>query len=547
MPRLVLGPVLRHLGATDATIWVETDRPCEVGVLGHLARTFRVAAHHYALVTVQGLEPGRTYPYEVALDGALVWPEPGSRFPASVVRTLGVSDELTLAFGSCRAVAPHHPPFTLSRDQHARGLGPDALSALALRLSQTAPDTWPQALLLLGDQVYADEVSAGTRDFIRARRDPRQAPGHETADFEEYAHLYQEAWQEPSVRWLLSTVASTMLWDDHEVHDDWNISQAWVERMRAQPWWHERLVGAYMAYWLYQHLGNLSSHELAADELFARVRAVDDAEPVLRTFAAAAAEQPQGTRWSVCRDFGRTRLLAIDCRAGRVLSPGARSMLDDAEWRWVEEQARGEFDHLLLALSDPYLLTPSIHYLEAWNEALSDGAWGGRLTRWSERLRQRLDLDHWAAFQHSFRRLTELLRQVGAGERGSSPATIVALSGDVHNCYLDEATFPQGAGVQSRVYQAVCSPLRNPLSGWERRVLRLATTRLAERVARWLAASAGVPPLPICWRSLGGPAFGNQVGTLEVRGRRALVRIEQAVRGDGDQPRLEPVLEQRLA
>ena len=48
-----------------------------------------------------------------------------------------------------------------------------------------------------------------------------------------------------------------MIFDDHEVHDDWNISDSWIEEMRAKPWWHERVTGAFMAYFLYQHLGNL--------------------------------------------------------------------------------------------------------------------------------------------------------------------------------------------------------------------------------------------------------------------------------------------------
>ncbi|MER0445389.1 hypothetical protein ABR738_12570 [Streptomyces sp. Edi4] len=41
-------------------------------------------------------------------------------------------------------------------------------------------------LLLLGDQVYVDNVSAGTRRRPAARRDLREAPGAQVADYEEY-------------------------------------------------------------------------------------------------------------------------------------------------------------------------------------------------------------------------------------------------------------------------------------------------------------------------------------------------------------------------
>ncbi len=62
-PRLVLGPLLRHVGSSDAIVWVETDAACEVevraGKLSGRSPTFRVGGHHYALVLISGLEPGR--------------------------------------------------------------------------------------------------------------------------------------------------------------------------------------------------------------------------------------------------------------------------------------------------------------------------------------------------------------------------------------------------------------------------------------------------------------------------------------------------------
>ena len=90
---------------------------------------------------------------------------------------------------------------------------------------------------MLGDQVYADEVSPETLAFIRKRRDIRKPPGEEVADFEEYTRLYRESWEDPHIRWLLSTVSTSMVIDDHDVHDDWNISAAWVEDMRELDWW----------------------------------------------------------------------------------------------------------------------------------------------------------------------------------------------------------------------------------------------------------------------------------------------------------------------
>jgi len=88
MSDLLLGPLLRYVSETEATVFVETDGPCEVEVLGHGEPTFRVEGHHYALVRIEGLEPGGHYEYEVALDGERRWPEAGSELPPSVIRTI---------------------------------------------------------------------------------------------------------------------------------------------------------------------------------------------------------------------------------------------------------------------------------------------------------------------------------------------------------------------------------------------------------------------------------------------------------------------------
>ena len=212
----------------------------------------------------------------------------------------------------------------------------------------------------------------------------------------------------------------------------------------------------------------------------------------MRDFARTAAREIAGARWSYCRDFGRTRLVVVDSRAGRVLAEGRRQMLSDAEWDWVEDRCTGDFDHLVVGTSLPFMLAPGMHHLEAWNEAVCDGAWGRLAARAGEKIRQALDLEHWAAFQGCFARLSVLLEDVAAGRRGPAPATITLLSGDVHHAYLAEAWFP-GRPVTSRVLQVTCSPVRNPLDKRERRALRSAFTRPVAAFARRVARAAGVP------------------------------------------------------
>ena len=530
-PALLLGPLLRHVDPVSATIWVETDRPCEVEVLGRRARTFCVGGHHYALVLVEDLEPGSSTPYEVHLDGEKVWPPAGSQFPPSRIRTAGGDHPFRIAFGSCRYASPRTV-------EDSEKIPPDALDLYASRIAPLPEDRWPDALVLLGDQVYADELTTETHSWRRrdrVRRHHPAAPEDEVADFEEYTRLYLESWGDPQVRWLLSTIPSSMIFDDHEMIDDWNTSAAWREKVVHEGWWTERINAGLVSDWVYQHLGNLSPQELAENKTWQAIQdlsgasgpAVVDAEPVLRDMAQRADTEPASIRWSYVRHWGDARLIMIDSRAGRVLEETSRRMLDDAEFEWVEAAMRRAVDegveHLILGTSLPWLLPHAIHNLERWNETLNVrhvGRWRGRL---AEAVRQASDLEHWAAFGHSFDRLGDALTAVARGEHGRAPASALVLSGDVHHAYAAKVIRPEG--LEARVHQLTVSPLHNqaphPIRvgfkiGWSR-----GARRFTGRLARWVRAE----PTRLEWEKQAGPFFGNQIGELVLTGREARFQL----------------------
>jgi hypothetical protein len=547
MAKLILGPLLRYVGETEATVWVETSAPCEVEVLGRRESTFTVEEHHYALVRIEGLEPGSFNEYEVSLDGERHWPQAGSDLPPSAVRTLGRDAPLDVCFGSCRVALPHEEPYTETKDSHEDGKEFDALRVLAREMIRGEHSEWPEFLFLLGDQVYVDEGSPRTREKIRRRRGTDTPPGDEVVDYEEYSWLYEESWSDPLIRWLLSTVSVSMQWDDHDMSDDWNISGSWLAEMRRKSWWHGRATAGVMSYWVYQHLGNLSPRALDEDELYGRVRGNVHATAELREFAAGAHMTASGTRWSFCRDLGDTRVIFMDSRAGRVLDEGERAIVDREEWDWIAEHASGDFDHLLIATTVPWLLSPGFHHLEAWSERVCDGAWGGLAARAVEKLRRAVDFDHWASFDNSFQGLRKLLEEVGSGKHGRPPASIVVLSGDVHHAYLAETAFRRGAGIESAIYQAVCSPYRNPLELNERRVIRIGFSRPFSATMRALAAAAGTAHPGLRWRLAEGPYFDNQVATLRLDGREAWMKLDKTIPGDDEERHLDCVFEHRIA
>jgi hypothetical protein len=537
---LLIGPVLRRVVGDRATIWVETTEATTVrvhadgGASGE-ARTFSAYGHHYAMVVVGGLAPDTASTYTVELDDRQVWPLKESPYPPSMIRTRALEDTSAhLIFGSCREAT-----------QHATGrrLPPDALDAYSRRLMADPGDETlrPDLLVLLGDQVYADETSKKVRRFLRRRRAGKRvdAPDGQVVTFDEYTKLYLESWRDPEVRWLLSTVPSVMIFDDHEIIDDWNTSAAWHSDMAAESWWAQRISAGLASYWVYQHLGNLSPDEIAADRVFRAVTAAEeahgDATEVLGDFGTSVDDVGSSYRWSYALDLGRTRLVVLDNRCSRVLTPGRRAMLPPEEWQWFVDQAHGDYDHLVVGSSLPWLMPPAIHHVEAWNEKLADSSRRG-VAGFAEAVRRAFDMEHWAAFGRSFADLGELFRHLGEGGAGTpgdrvgtggahaAPATISVLSGDVHHSYVARAEF--GTAVRTPVHQLTCSPIHNQVPAPMRPLMRLGWSRAAARAARGLARTAGLKRPALRWRRLAGPYFGNAVGTLRHDGRTAEVTVE---------------------
>ena len=582
-PALVLGPMVRYAGETEATVWVETDRECLVEILGRQARTFEVAGHHYGLVVLDGLTPGSEQEYTVTLDGILRWPLAGRGLPPSVLRTLGQARPVRLAFGSCR-VAEIAPQNLGRQARRSGGAGVDALAACAAALRDTPRDRWPDVLLMIGDQVYADDPGPATRRFIAERRGAAAAPQPpgtrpgaappagappagappagapplgEIADFEEYCALYLEAWSDPEIRWLFSVIPTAMIFDDHDVHDDWNTSAAWRRDVTALPWWGSRIEGAYQSYWLYQHLGNLSPAELARDETWGKLRQGGDGAQVLADLAHRADQRAPGIRWSFRRAFGRVRLVMLDSRSRRVVD-GTRLMTDEGEWQWLTESVSGDWEHVVIATSVPPLLPRGIHALEAWTERLADGAWGMRAARFGERLRRAVDLEHWPAFGASFVQLERLLTDLAAGRlaaHGGPPVSVTVISGDVHHSYLAEVDLPGAARQEmSAVHEVVCSPFHQAMPPAMRFAQRLASTWASGRVGTIAATLAGARVPGMRWRITKGPWFENMIAVLEFDGpesgstaARVRVRFDRATADESGAPRLSTAAEARLS
>ncbi|NJM48832.1 MAG: hypothetical protein HC860_23890 [Alkalinema sp. RU_4_3] len=105
-------------------------------------------------------------------------------------------------------------------------------------------------------------------------------------------YLQDKARSQTSVRRALANIPTYMIFDDHDVSDDWNLNQAWCLRVLGKPLGRQVVRNALLSYALFQGWGNtpeqfgpntVGSELLTATELWCRSQGSD----------AAAAEEIQ--------------------------------------------------------------------------------------------------------------------------------------------------------------------------------------------------------------------------------------------------------------
>lgn len=201
---------------------------------------------------------------------------------------------LSALYGSCRKIHDAHGGKT-----DALANGDAVLAASVGDLSRR-----PAILCLGGDQIYADDVhdevmkqvipvSRTIQPTVEGLPGPGRHVGTEkramilkrygklTSDdldnqmirLSEYLALYGLAWNErtwssappqldhftsglPAARRLLANCPTYMIFDDHDVTDDWNLSVRWKADVHSTELGRRVVANALMAYWLCQGFGN---------------------------------------------------------------------------------------------------------------------------------------------------------------------------------------------------------------------------------------------------------------------------------------------------
>jgi len=523
---LICGPLVRYTDRRSAVIWLELDRDLEVVVELSLlfngaplapitARAWpvKVGESYYAWVLCRPLLPATWYEYRIhglteAGERFDLWPDSNlsGRSEPSVFRTFPLfsMEGARVAFGSCRAGFPPNDPKALEE-------GLDALNIFAREIVETADERetrWPHLLLFSGDQIYADNLSfAKRREFARNPENP--VKNNQATSYGRYAALYREAWTTvPEVRWMLSCIPSFMVFDDHDIIDDWNITEEWLRQRLAIPGWVRLMQEGLLAYWIYQGAGNLPPNRWRSDErmrpLIARFRSpFRDVTRRMTTQFRGYITRRRGADWGFSIDLPGTRFVVADTRMSRKLT-GRRLIADDAAWTNVVQRARdNRARNTFIVAPGPVLVGHPMHdLLSRVAESIEGdppsviGAIGGALVggliagpagaffgalagsvggeylldRYGEDIVRKADAELWAAFPTSFNRMLTLMEQLTDGVQTRPKRFLGVLAGDVHHSNVIRGDLLRTAR-RKAVYHFTMSPLQRHVSEGDKDLL----------------------------------------------------------------------------
>ncbi len=485
---LRVGPLVRATSATSVSIWAELPYPCtlllhaqpldtpdpaQLDTLQVRCHTVTVGGRHYIVPQLQGLRPATWYTYWLSLVVQAEHGEQVERLDEECIccfRTMEVDDmssssastalkQLRIAYGSCRKfVAPHI----------------DALSAFGrwLRTHEGQKEAvWPSLLLLIGDQIYADQPS---QEIIQ--RYPQLQDGAKT--FEDFALLYEHVWtKDKDVRQVLACIPTFMVFDDHEIVNNWNVTPQWCATM-LQNGQEQVLVDGLIAYWVYQGWGNITQRDETLYPLLRFMREGEQSgEDILETLRSYLRREVCGEstgRWhyeisTVPPIFvlnARTERTSIftqeqDAIYGPTRMLSQTQMRELAEWMQKHDTCPS-----LLVSSVPVLLPPLIGLAEymmgvrLWAKPVR---WLGRkVAKIQQRVARRRSFDHWPLFSDTWQEFVQMLTK--------RTHDIIVLSGDVHFSYAMEAQ-RSFSKAKARLLQFVSTPLQNALDPWSEQLV----------------------------------------------------------------------------
>ena len=330
---------------------------------------------------------------------ALSLPGYGPLFIPDEDRTQFVADKLGFTSGACRAHLVTFAEFA------------------AMYLVALSPACWPPKFLV---------------HLYRWRQERME---------EELAALEKARVAMPAVQRVLANIPTYMMFDDHEVTDDWNLDADWRTRVSGTPLGRWVIANALAAFWLFQGWGNAPDQR---DDSFAatvlRLAARERVEE--KVLAAVPWTFALSTQPAIVLADTRTTRAGVSGKPSDLLGEVGRQALKQA----VIESGYRAREALIIVSPAPVLgFTP----IELGQKlyAMRAGPYAA-------------DAEAWGLSAEGFLRFFELVV-------GLRPRACIILSGDVHYGFTVEATV-RVRGMACRVVQLTSSALKNKTTGLER-------------------------------------------------------------------------------
>lgn len=333
----------------------------------------------------------------------------------------------------------------------------------------------------------------------------------------------------PHAARVLANVATYMIFDDHEVTDDWNLTSQWVNRVNGSPLGRTVLRNGLMAYALFQGWGNAPMQFETGDSsrLIDRIGTVMTGPAVGPTIEVAnEIDQLLGlsgtapkVSWHFTIDGAVHRVVVLDTRtrrsfAGRISPP---ALLGGTLGQQLPKGPLGGGLEALFVVSAAPVLGPLLidaigqpvrilaaDFMTHVNRGRSEPDPCGEEHPLGL---EEFDAEGWARNEDA---LEELLARLAGYDR------VVLLSGDVHYAMtftLDYWT-RTSTDAASRIVQLTSSPARNVFKALVENLIR--ANALGQRLQ-----AIGLPAVRLAWKDAAAPNVALPAGSSVRPGIRA--------------------------
>lgn len=332
----------------------------------------------------------------------------------------------------------------------------------------------------------------------------------------------------PNVARALANVATYMIFDDHDVTDDWNLSQKWVNRVYTKPMGAQIIRNALCAYALFQGWGNdpaafkTGRNAEFLDLIAARFGQAagpypkGDDNPMHQLLGLITATPAQSVKWNYQVPSPASLMVVLDTRTRRKFNGQGYQPPDLLGQNRDAQLPAGPLDdgrEMLFVISAAPVIGPDVIDSIGWPAAqiFFDAAHAGRgldgrgfdrgelgeAYIHEERPNvgtEKYDAEGWSA--------NESAREEFLKRLATYPACAI-LSGDVHfSCTVVMDHYRNGVTQPSRIVQLTCSPARNQFKAVvklltrQNPVLQQVASAISVSRMAWTGPSSLVVPSP---------------------------------------------------